>query len=283
MLERVYGRQTPEQLAALMARAMGSAPTAAVAICPGARADGNRPVPVDRMDSAPPPPPATPRRRETVSPQTLQSAGPGCPSELECLGPESNQGHGDFQSPALPTELPRRPVPDGARRRRAGRLFYDPGAEGKSERPETRPDFRTAAPRRGRPGSRAARRSAPARSSTPRGPSAGAAVFGGWDARDAIASACSSGVVHAIAVDALVPVPHLEPEPDPRLVDEEAVLELVQRPLERRAAPRPRRAAPVLRERFGSAPAQRFARRPRARAGSAVESQPACLPANDPA
>src|SRR6266545_3417146 len=32
-----------------------------------------------------------------------------------CLGPESNQRHGDFQSPALPTELPRRPVRDSPR------------------------------------------------------------------------------------------------------------------------------------------------------------------------
>ncbi len=40
-----------------------------------------------------------------------------------CLGPESNQRHGDFQSPALPTELPRRTAPDPWAPR--GRLFYD--------------------------------------------------------------------------------------------------------------------------------------------------------------
>ena len=27
-----------------------------------------------------------------------------------CRGPESNQGHADFQSAALPTELPRQPI-----------------------------------------------------------------------------------------------------------------------------------------------------------------------------
>ena len=31
---------------------------------------------------------------------------PPCDRSPWCSGPESNQGHGDFQSPALPTELP---------------------------------------------------------------------------------------------------------------------------------------------------------------------------------
>ncbi len=39
-----------------------------------------------------------------------------------CLGPESNQRHADFQSAALPTELPRRPA--GARTRPQEGGFY---------------------------------------------------------------------------------------------------------------------------------------------------------------
>ncbi len=54
MLERVYGRQTPEQLAALMARAMGLPERASLpAVAHLKQRPWNRPDPVDWMDSGP--------------------------------------------------------------------------------------------------------------------------------------------------------------------------------------------------------------------------------------
>ena len=56
----------------------------------------------------------------------------GYPPEKWCLRPESNQRHGDFQSPALPTELQRQmatrkglePSTSGVTGRRSNQLNY---------------------------------------------------------------------------------------------------------------------------------------------------------------
>jgi hypothetical protein len=103
MVERVYGRLPVEDLPRRLAEAMGETTAAPVQQHPR-----NGPHPAhsaDRTDSAAPTPPTAENQKAR---QTLRSGGPRCSSLEECLGPESNQGHGDFQSPALPTELPRR-------------------------------------------------------------------------------------------------------------------------------------------------------------------------------
>ena len=63
--------------------------------------------------------------------------GPRCSSSDECLGAESNHRHGDFQSPALPSELPRQAFP-GAQRRAGGRSFTIVGPERQQTAPPVR-------------------------------------------------------------------------------------------------------------------------------------------------
>ncbi len=95
MVERVYGRLSPEEIGALL-----TAHFAPVCIT-GAS---------DSVDSA------GKRGRNG------RSAGPS--QRKQCPGAESNHRHGDFQSPALPTELPGRetpPAPDARERLTRGR------------------------------------------------------------------------------------------------------------------------------------------------------------------
>lgn len=97
MLERVYGRQTPEQLAAIMARAMGLAPADCSRVVAAAleTADSTHQVDTTALPR--------PRRRapKTIEPAKLFSlAGPDVRAEMRwCLGAESNHRYGDFQSP----------------------------------------------------------------------------------------------------------------------------------------------------------------------------------------
>ena len=66
-------------------------------------------------DEAPPPEPASPPVDATPRPRTRKGKARRSRRHLSmemgggkwCLGPESNQRHADFQSAALPTELPR--------------------------------------------------------------------------------------------------------------------------------------------------------------------------------
>jgi len=121
MLERVYGRQTPEQLALLMARAMGLEPDLTRGVCSTvATAPTESPDPVDGMDVAPrsAAPAPTPENLKPARPFDLAGR---CTSELSwCRGPESNQRHGDFQSRRRGGE--RRGSPRG--RPRAGRGLH---------------------------------------------------------------------------------------------------------------------------------------------------------------
>ncbi len=67
----------------------------------------NRPDPVDPLDSTPPATLETPKPKIS-GPARGCLAGRGVRARMTwCLGAESNHRHGDFQSPALPTELPR--------------------------------------------------------------------------------------------------------------------------------------------------------------------------------
>jgi len=82
MVERVYGRLSPEEIGALLTQDFAPACIA------GASVSVDRPENMDGMDAR-----AAPAPRK------------------QCPGAESNHRHGDFQSPALPTELPGRDAP----------------------------------------------------------------------------------------------------------------------------------------------------------------------------
>ena len=57
-----------------------------------------------------------PRHQQTVRPSGLRSPlGLGCSSELKCLGPESNQRHGDFQAAFRNGQGREIPAEDGPR------------------------------------------------------------------------------------------------------------------------------------------------------------------------
>src|SRR6266568_1881979 len=72
--------------------------------------------PLDQMDSGPLPTPPRPTHRKTVKPSGLRSPlGLGCSSELKCLGPESNQRHGDFQAAFRNGQGREIPAEDGPR------------------------------------------------------------------------------------------------------------------------------------------------------------------------
>src|SRR6266540_2758254 len=91
------------------------------------------------MDSGPPRLPPTTQSQKAVRPSGLCSPlGLSMSDELKCLDPESNQGHGDFQSPALPSELSRRTL-------RAG-VLRSTAAERKPEKPSAAGTVRRQAP-----------------------------------------------------------------------------------------------------------------------------------------
>ena len=142
MLERVYGRQTPEQLAAVMARAMGltQGVCSTFVSAPTETAD-----PVDAVDDDGGERGLARRRPKSKRPTRICVLVGRCRREMKkCLDPESNQGHGDFQSPALPAELSRRAARPPFRAAEGGVLRSAP----RDASPDAMPGVR----RHGRPG-----------------------------------------------------------------------------------------------------------------------------------
>ncbi len=86
MLERVYGRQTPEQQSAIMARAMGLPPPHPSPL--------PRPVPGGETQSASPG--CTERQRSPADFAVHRASD--VRARMKCLGAESNHRHGDFQA-----------------------------------------------------------------------------------------------------------------------------------------------------------------------------------------
>ena len=188
--------------------------------------------------------------------QTLQPGGPDARAELCVPGAGIEPATRGFSVPCSTTELPRRcrAGPWGAARaavlRSPGRRNANPRSAGRGPAAPGAPD---AALRRGRAGARSA---ADARAAATRARWSDECSTAGCRARPSPRRARSCEA-HAIADDALVPLAHLLPEPDARLVHEEPVLEVVEGRLEvpplgrERARAGPPRSRGSARERGG--------------------------------
>ena len=96
MLERVYGRQTPEQLAAAMARAMGLTQRVCSTFvsAPTETAD-----PVDEVDDDGSNAASSPAPEKQIAPQDLRPGGPMSARVVEVPGPGIEPGTRGFSVP----------------------------------------------------------------------------------------------------------------------------------------------------------------------------------------
>ena len=96
MLERVYGRQTPEQLAAAMARAMGltQGVCSTFVSAPTETAD-----PVDAVDDSDANAASSTAAEKQIAPQDLRPGGPMSARDVEVPGPGIEPGTRGFSVP----------------------------------------------------------------------------------------------------------------------------------------------------------------------------------------